>query len=81
MDMLHMFSLAGVKLFCILIDEFETIQLLYQWRKQRLLNNVRRLIDLNPEGLCLIMSCAPDAWSSVVREYHGILKESSEKSS
>ena len=68
--MLRAFSLGGVRFSCILLDELEAIQLLHPWRKQRLLNNLRRLIDSNPAGLCLIMSCAPDAWSSIIREYH-----------
>ena len=70
MSMIKLFSQTGVKVFCILIDELEAIQLLFPWKKQRLLNNIRRLIDLNPRGLCLIMSCAPDAWSGIIKEYH-----------
>lgn len=70
MSMIKVFSLTGVKVFCVLIDELEAIQLLFPWKKQRLLNNIRRLIDLNPHGLCLIMSCAPDAWSGIISEYH-----------
>jgi len=60
----------GYKMICILVDELESIELLHPFRKQRILNSIRRLIDLNPSGLCLILACAPEAWSSIIRDYH-----------
>ena len=70
MSMLHVFQKTGVKMVCILIDELEAIQLVHPWKKQRLLNSIRRFVDLNPLGLCVIMACAPEAWNAIIREYH-----------
>jgi len=55
---------------CLLVDEFENIETLFPQQKQRFLNSVRHLIDLNPTGLCLIISCTPEVWKTIVREYH-----------
>lgn len=60
----------GYQMICLLVDELECIELLHPFKKQRVLNSIRRLIDLNPSGLCLVMACAPEAWSSMVRDYH-----------
>jgi len=63
-------NLIGYKIICILVDELESIELLHPTRKQKVLNSIRRLIDLNPSGLCLIMACTPEAWSSIISDYH-----------
>ena len=60
----------GYQIICILVDELEFIEILHPFKKQRILNSIRRLIDLNPSGLCLILACAPEAWSSMIRDYH-----------
>jgi hypothetical protein len=61
---------VGIKLICILIDELESIELLFLIKKQKILNGLRRLIDLNPTGLSFIMSCAPESWNSIIKDYH-----------
>lgn len=61
---------VGYKLVCIFVDELEAIELLFTFKKQRILNGIRRLLDLNPTGLSLIMACAPEAWNSIIKEYH-----------
>jgi hypothetical protein len=38
--------------------------------KQKILNGIRHLIDLNPKGLCLILGCAPEVWVNIIKEYH-----------
>lgn len=63
-------SEIGVDTICLLIDEIESIEILHILRRQKLLNNIRRLIDLNPRGLCLVMACTPEAWSSIISDYH-----------
>src|SRR5207244_2460537 len=55
---------------CILIDEFEALEVVPSIKKQRILNGIRRIIDMNPQGLCIVLACAPEAWSSIIREYH-----------
>jgi hypothetical protein len=60
----------GYKLVCLLLDEFESIEMLIPPKKQALLNSVRHLIDLNPSGLSLIIACTPETWTNIVREYH-----------
>jgi len=70
MSLKHILSLLGCKLICILIDEFESIVHLHPILKQKILNGVRHLIDLNPKGLCMILGCAPEVWVDIVKEYH-----------
>ncbi|MEM2146304.1 MAG: hypothetical protein QW279_13150 [Candidatus Jordarchaeaceae archaeon] len=70
MSLKHILTLLGNKLICILIDEFESIEYLHPILKQKILNGVRHLIDLNPEGLCLIIGCAPESWVNIIKEYH-----------
>ena len=70
MSLKKILSLLGNKVICLLIDEFEFIEYLHPLLKQKILNNVRHLIDLNPKGLCLIIGCAPEVWSDIIREYH-----------
>lgn len=53
----------------ILIDEFENIETLQSVAKQKTLNTIRHLIDINPEGLSTIIACTPEAWQSFA-EYH-----------
>jgi hypothetical protein len=70
MSLKRILSLLGNRLICILIDEFESIEYLNILLKQKILNSVRHLIDLNPQGLCLIVGCAPDVWVDIIKEYH-----------
>jgi Cdc6-like AAA superfamily ATPase len=70
MSLKTLLNLIGYKMICILVDELESIELLHTFRKQRVLNSIRRLIDLNSSGLCLILACAPEAWNSIIRDYH-----------
>ena len=70
MSLKKILSLLGNKLICLLIDEFEFIVYLHPLLKQKILNSTRHLIDLNPKGLCLIIGCAPEVWSDILREYH-----------
>jgi type II secretory pathway predicted ATPase ExeA len=70
MSLKHILTLLGNRLICILVDEFESIEYLHPILKQKLLNGIRHLIDLNPQGLCLIIGCAPEVWADLVREYH-----------
>ena len=70
MSLKRILSLVGYKLVCILIDEFESIEYLHPILKQKILNNIRHLIDLNPQGLCLVIGCAPEVWVDVIKEYH-----------
>jgi len=70
MSFKRILSLLGNKLMCILIDEFESIEYLNMLPKQKILNSIRHLIDLNPQGLCLIIGCAPDVWVDIIKEYH-----------
>lgn len=70
MSLKKIFSLLENKLICILIDEFESIEYVNILLKQKILNSVRHLIDLNPQGLCLIIGCAPDVWVDIIKEYH-----------
>lgn len=70
MSFKRILSLLGNKLVCILVDEFESIEYLNILLKQKILNSIRHLIDLNPQGLCLILGCAPDVWVDIIKEYH-----------
>lgn len=61
---------VGITLLCLLIDEVESIETLHILRKQKILNSLRRLMDLNPKGLCLLFACTPEAWSNIISDYH-----------
>jgi Cdc6-like AAA superfamily ATPase len=69
-DVRSIMRYLSYELVCLLIDEFELVEMLHYKQKQRYLNTLRHLIDLNPEGLCLILSCTPEVWKNVVMEYH-----------
>jgi len=64
------FHLTGKRTICLCIDEFESIEYLHPLLKQKMLNNVRHLIDLCPSGLCLVIGCAPEIWVDIVKQYH-----------
>ena len=70
MSFKRILSLLENKLICILIDEFESIEYINVLLKQKILNSIRHMIDLNPQGLCLIIGCAPDVWVDIIKEYH-----------
>jgi len=70
MSLKRILSLLRNRLTCILIDEFESIEYLHPLLKQKILNSIRHLIDLNPQGLCLIIGCAPEVWVDIIKEYH-----------
>lgn len=70
MSLKKILSLLGNKMICIMIDEFESIEYLHPLLKQKILNSIRHLIDLNPNGLCLVMGCAPEVWVDIIKEYH-----------
>jgi type II secretory pathway predicted ATPase ExeA len=54
----------------LFVDEFESISRITNKRKQRLLNSVRHVMDMNPLGFSLIIACAPEVWQEVMAEYH-----------
>jgi len=60
----------GYSLIVLLIDEFEVIEALSTQAKQKVLNEIRHLIDLTPSGLCILLSCAPEIWRSILSDYH-----------
>jgi len=60
----------GFSLIVLLIDEFEFIEALSTQAKQRILNELRHLIDLTPSGLSIFLSCAPEVWRSILSDYH-----------
>ena len=60
----------GYSSLVLLIDEFEYIESLPPMKKQKLLNSLRHIIDLNGESLSLIIACAPEVWQNIVAEYH-----------
>jgi Cdc6-like AAA superfamily ATPase len=70
MSLKQVLSEIGVDFICLLLDEIESIETLHIFKKQKLLNSIRRLMDLNPRGLSLIMACTPEAWSSIISDYH-----------
>jgi Cdc6-like AAA superfamily ATPase len=70
MSFKQILSLLENRIICLLIDEFESIEYVNVLLKQKILNSIRHLIDLNPKGLCLIIGCAPDVWVDIIKEYH-----------
>jgi len=70
MCIMRVLKTLGYDLICLLLDEFESIEMLIPLKRQALLNSIRHLIDLNPGGLSLIIACTPETWSDVIRDYH-----------
>jgi hypothetical protein len=62
--------ILNYRLVCLLLDEFESIEMLIPQKRQALLNSIRHLIDLSPTGLSLIIACTPETWANIIREYH-----------
>jgi len=60
----------GFSLIVLLIDEFEVVEALAPREKQKILNELRHLIDLTPDGLCIVLSCAPEIWRTILSDYH-----------
>ena len=60
----------GYEYIYVLLDELESIETLHVLKKQKILNSIRRIIDLNPVGLSLIMACTPESWNSIISDYH-----------
>lgn len=54
----------------LMVDEFESIGVLNAQARQKALNNMRRIIDNNANGLTMIFACTPDAWAMIASEYH-----------
>jgi len=65
---------VGYKLLVLLIDEFEVIVSLPERNRQKVLNEIRHLIDSLPNGLCIFLACAPEAWRIILEHYHAFLE-------
>jgi Cdc6-like AAA superfamily ATPase len=55
---------------CLFIDEFESIARLKPKKKQSVLNSLRHVMDRNPDGISILIACAPEVWQEVMAEYH-----------
>ena len=63
-------QIMGYSSIILLIDEFEYIETLPPLKKQKILNSIRHIIDVNADGLSIIIACAPEVWQAIVSEYH-----------
>ena len=64
----------GYGLLVLLIDEFEVIISLPERNRQKVLNEIRHLIDSLPSNLCIFLACAPEAWRIILEHYHAFLE-------
>jgi len=64
------FNETGFAPFLLLIDEFEYLESLPGKTKHLMLNAIRHLIDTIPNGLTILIACAPEIWETVLAEYH-----------
>ncbi|HID90885.1 TPA: hypothetical protein EYP44_02880, partial [Candidatus Bathyarchaeota archaeon] len=62
---LRLLRQCGFKATCLLIDEFESIFELEPPLRQAFLTSLRRVIDDNPSGLCLLLACTPAGWEEI----------------
>ena len=69
---------VGYDTIILLIDEFEAIAGLPERYRQRVLNEIRHLIDLASTGLCIFIGCAPEVWRIIVGDYHAFLERFTE---
>lgn len=65
-----LFHYLDYGLLCVFIDEFESIARLNSKKKQRVLNSIRHVMDMNPNGISIVIGCAPEVWQDVMSEYH-----------
>lgn len=56
----------GIKMIFVCIDEFENIIYLSANDRVRLLESLRHIIDWNPTGMTLLVSCSPEALDSII---------------
>ena len=64
---------CGYRALVLLIDEFEVVSTLPERSRQRILNEIRHLIDQTPNELSIFLGCAPEAWKMIVEHYHAFL--------
>lgn len=64
---------CGYKALVLLVDEFEIVSTLPERSRQRILNEIRHLIDQTPNELSIFLACAPEAWKMIVEHYHAFL--------
>jgi hypothetical protein len=64
---------CGYKAVVLLVDEFEVVTTLPERSRQRILNEIRHLIDQTPDELSIFLACAPEAWKMIVEHYHAFL--------
>ena len=60
--------MSEYRLICLLIDELETVNELYPYQRQAMFNNLRRMIDDNPEGFCSVFACTPAGWDEILEK-------------
>jgi hypothetical protein len=64
---------CGYKAIVLLVDEFELVSTLPERSRQRILNEIRHLIDQTPNEFSIFLACAPEAWKMIVEHYHAFL--------
>ncbi|PSP57032.1 ATPase [Halobacteriales archaeon QH_7_66_36] len=65
-----LFQALDYGVLCLFIDEFESIARLKPKKKQSVLNSLRHVMDRNPDGISILIACAPEVWQDVMSEYH-----------
>lgn len=67
-------AIAGFNTLFILVDEFEKISELHPMPKSRYFDDFRHFIDLNPEGICLILCVSPAGWAEIESAGHPLAR-------
>ena len=65
-----LFQYLDYGILCVFIDEFESVARLSPKKEQSVLNSLRHVMDMNPQGISLVIACAPEVWQDVMAEYH-----------
>jgi len=67
-------AMTGFDTLFILVDEFEKISELHPLSKSRYFDDFRHFIDLNPEGLCIILCVTPTGWAEIQSAGHPLAR-------
>jgi Cdc6-like AAA superfamily ATPase len=73
-DLRSLMEIGGYKMLYILLDEFENIDSLHAARKQKYFDYLRRWVDQNTRGFCLIACVTPAGWDDMREGGHPIVR-------
>ena len=68
LDFVKILRVIGIRYLVLLIDELEKITLLPSTKRANYQDQLRQMIDDNPNGMCLYFAIAPRQWDALTKE-------------